>query len=61
MIDFKTSLINYKEKIGFVGTSNFVSINTHKGIQQSRRDDMEAIGYMLIYFIRGDLPWTKIK
>jgi hypothetical protein len=30
--NFKTSLINYKEKIGFIGTSNFVSINTHKGI-----------------------------
>ena len=53
--------IPYKDNKNLIGTARYVSINTHLGIQQGRRDDLEGLIYMLIYFYRGRLPWQNME
>jgi serine/threonine protein kinase len=49
--------IPYVEGKQLTGTSRYASITTHLGIEQSRRDDLESLGYVFVFMIKGALPW----
>ncbi|CAD8062658.1 unnamed protein product [Paramecium primaurelia] len=53
--------IEFTQKTGVIGTARYASINTLQWMEQSRRDDLESLGYMLIYLVKGELPWSNIK
>ncbi len=53
--------IPYIEGKDFLGTARFSSVYTHLGIEQSRRDDIESIGYVLVYLFKGTLPWFDLE
>ena len=53
--------ISMKTDRNIIGTVRYISMNTHQGLEQSRRDDLESFIYIIIYFMKGELPWQNIK
>lgn len=53
--------IPFSDDRKFCGTVRYASIAAHRMCEQSRKDDLEAIGYILVYLFKGKLPWQNIK
>ncbi len=53
--------IPLKENRNLTGTARYASCNAHNGLEQSRRDDMESVAYVILYFFRKKLPWQGLK
>ncbi|CAG2165726.1 unnamed protein product [Oppiella nova] len=60
-LDDEGKHLSFSTGKGVIGTVRYMSINNHNGVQQSRRDDMEALGYMWVFLLKGQLPWMGVS
>ncbi|CAD8066061.1 unnamed protein product [Paramecium sonneborni] len=52
--------IIFKDQKSFLGTTRYASIAAHLGHELGRKDDLESLMYILLYFLRGQLPWQNM-
>jgi len=60
-IDENGNHILFQAGLKPIGTARYASMRVHRGYERSRRDDLEALAYVLVYLTRGNLPWQGLK
>ncbi|CAK92946.1 unnamed protein product (macronuclear) [Paramecium tetraurelia] len=59
--DAQGNILPFRDNASFIGTTRYASIAAHKGHELSRKDDIESLIYVLLYFMKGQLPWQNMQ